>query len=118
MRIIDNTLHINAKAEKVFTDRNDAKYLIDTFNALKLEHLGISRKTTAIKYLNKFNGLLAQGHEVQYIKDVLGYLFETWKEDSFWINYLNVETICRHFDKYADQYELSMQNTSQVNDML
>jgi hypothetical protein len=120
IRIIDGVVHINDKGEKVFSGVYESKAieLINHFNKLKAEYLHINRPTNARKYIVKFKGLLSEGHDIEFIKDVLAYCVDTWKDDDFMRNHINVETFCRHFDKYADQYELRQKSANRINRML
>lgn len=120
IRIIDRIIHIDHKAEKIFDGKYESRALelLSHFNKLKSEHLGITRATTAPKYAVKFKSLLSEGHDIEFIKEVLEYCISTWKDDDFMRNHINVETFCRHFDKYADQYEMRQKTNNTKNRIL
>jgi len=122
IRIIgEEQIIVEPKAEEIFETSNTstAKEILEEYNNLKKEHLGVSRKTTASKYVVKFKGLLAMGFEVEYIKLVLEYIFKTWKNDRFWRNHLgSIDTIVRHFDKYATQFDINEEQDENINTML
>ncbi|MCP4255036.1 MAG: hypothetical protein GY775_16840 [Candidatus Scalindua sp.] len=108
VRVVDNTVILEPKAKILFENKIDvqAKELLAYFNEMKKTHFGINRLTVADKYVTKFKSLLKEHSSIEYIKRVLEYCASTWKEDSFWRSQFNVDTLCRHFDKYADKYEL------------
>ncbi len=121
IRIISGVLHVDDKAHKLFVKKytEGAKEVLDYFNELKAEHLGIKRPTKSSKYLIRIKGLLSEGHELALVKNVFEHCVSTWKDDSFWSKHIDIETICRHFDKYADQYILSKgKKDTNVNRML
>ena len=121
IRIIDNHIIIDSKIEELFNPEitKKAKELLAFYNDLKKDHLGITRQTTADKYIVKFKRLL-QNEEFEFIKEVLNYIFTKWKIDPFWLGYLSsIDTIVRNYEKEANNYELSLvDKVSNKNTML
>jgi len=122
IRIIEQSIVVTPKTNTLFGKDKlaDAREILKRYNELKEEHLKITLKHSATRYVGLFNRLLSQGHTKEFIENVLEYLFIHWKEDSFWITYLlKIDTIVLKFDDYASSYELSLANkTSNVNSML
>jgi len=110
IRIVDEHIIVDSSAETIFETEftTAAKEILTYYNSLKKEHLNISRATRAQKYVVKLKGLLVGGFELDYIKEVLTYLFTTWKNDPFMKKYLgSIDTLVRHFDKYSNEYEMN-----------
>lgn len=121
IRVIEDIILINAKAADLFDkdDNTDAKEILEHYNKLKKEHLGINRATVAPKYITKFKSLLIQRFEKEHIMAVLTYLFKTWKKDAFWKPFLNkIDTITRNFDGYSNDYEMNRSIPESRNEML
>ena len=109
IRIIEEHIIVDPKVESIFETNYsaDAREVLQMYNDLKKEHLNIGRPTRANKYVVKFKSLLVQNYSKSEIKEILTYLFETWKNDSFYKKYLvSIDTIVRNWDKYAGEYEM------------
>jgi ribosomal protein S8 len=125
LRIIDDEhIVIDSKTELLFESEYTfkARNILTYYNRLKKEHFNIYRRHKALKYIKLFKRLLVDGYEEEYIKQVLEYLFKTWKGDSFWETYLfSIDTIVTKFDKYSGTYDLylnSKDKTESKNEML